>query len=109
MEGFVEPSRYARNSLGVPFHEALDSAETLILENGNFAAAIPILTTIVDEFELADEFGWRFSRSKTLYLLGLAHEMQGNEAQAVAAYWRLWHDYLTNPYALMAAAKLKEK
>jgi hypothetical protein len=31
-------------SLGVPFSEALDSAETLIFENGDFATAVPILT-----------------------------------------------------------------
>ncbi len=109
IEEFVEMNRHAPNSLGVPFQEALDSAETFILENDDFATAIPILTTIADEFEPVDDFGRGFSLPKTLYLLGLAHEMQGNEAQAVAAYWRLWHDYPTDPYALMAATKLEKK
>lgn len=109
MEEFVEMSRHALNSLGVPFSEALDLAETLIFENNDFAAAIPILTAIVDESELTDDFRLGFSLPKALYLLGLAHEMQGNEAEAVAAYWRLWHDHPTDPYALIAAAKLEEK
>ncbi|MCP5100410.1 MAG: hypothetical protein GY943_33085, partial [Chloroflexi bacterium] len=109
LEEFVEVSRHAANSLGIPFEEALDLAETLILENSDFAAAIPILTTIINEFDPTSESAWHFSLPKTLYLLGLAHEMQGNETQAVAAYWRLWHDHPTDPYALMAAAKLEEK
>ena len=107
MEKFVEVSRHAPNSLRVPFSEALVSAETLIFENGDFAAAVSILTSMADEFEPTADYGWEFSLPKTLYLLGLAHEMQGNEAEAVAAYWQLWHDYPTDPYALIAAAKLE--
>lgn len=106
---FVEVSRHAPNSLGVPFSEALDSAEILIFENGDFDAAVTILTAIANEFEPADDFRSGFSFPKALYLLGLAHEIQGNEAEAVAVYWRLWHDYPTNSYALIAAAKLEEK
>lgn len=106
---FVEVNRHAPNSLGVPFSEALDSAEILIFENGDFDAAVTILTAIANEFEPADDFRSGFSFPKALYLLGLAHEIQGNEAEAVAVYWRLWHDYPTNSYALMAAAKLEEK
>jgi hypothetical protein len=108
MDKFVEVSRHASNSLGVPFYEALDSAETLILENGDLAAAISILNTIANEYEPIDDAWWQTTLPKTLYLLGLAHEIEGNEEQAVAVYWRLWHEYPISPYALMAAAKLEE-
>ncbi|KAA3661921.1 MAG: hypothetical protein DWQ04_14925 [Chloroflexi bacterium] len=106
---FVEVSRHAPNSLGMPFDDAFDSAKVLILENGDSAAAIPILTAIADEYVPIHDSEWPISLPQMLYLLGLAHEMEGNEAQAVAAYWQLWHDYPTSLYALMAAAKLEEK
>ena len=108
-EGFIEVSRHANNSLDLPFEVALDSAESFIFEHNDFASAIPILTTIVNEFDPNIEYSYQFSLPKTLYLLGLAHELQGNESQAVAAYWQLWHDHPTDPYALMAASKLEEK
>ena len=108
MEKFVEINQHAPNSLGMRFDEALDSAEALIFQDGDFAAAIPILTTIANEFDPAED-SWWLSLPKTLYLLGLAHELQGDEMQAVVAYWRLWHDYPTSPYALIAVAKLAEE
>lgn len=107
MGEFVEVERHAPNSLGVPFDEALDSAEALIFEEGDFTAAISILTVIAEEFDSTGEFAWLVSLPKTLYLLGLAHELVGNEGEAVAAYWRVWHDFPSDPYALMGAAKLE--
>lgn len=109
LEEFVEISRHAPNSLGIPFDDVLETAESLIFESGDFAAAIPILTTIVDEFDPSSEYVRHISLPKTLYWLGLAYELQGDEAEAVDAYWQLWYDYPTDPYALMAAAKLEEK
>ncbi|MCA9999855.1 MAG: hypothetical protein KDE56_29030, partial [Anaerolineales bacterium] len=41
------------------------------------------------------------------YLLGLAHELAGEKAEAVAAYLHLWQTYPNSPYALMAQAKLQ--
>jgi hypothetical protein len=41
------------------------------------------------------------------YLLGLAYELSGDEANAVHTYWQVWHDYPNNPYALMARHKLE--
>jgi TolA-binding protein len=95
--------------VGIPFSEALTLAETLILENGDYSAAIPILIAIAHEYELQDDHEWYSLIPKTLYLLGLAHELQGNQEQAVAAYWQLWYEYPTATYALMATAKLEEK
>ena len=40
------------------------------------------------------------------YLVGLAHELMGQEAQAVAAYLTLIEGFPDTPYAIMAAAKL---
>ncbi|MEM7334356.1 MAG: hypothetical protein AAF490_19895, partial [Chloroflexota bacterium] len=108
---FTVISRSAPNSLGIPFREALDMAEMLLLDEGDFTAVIPNLTLIADEYEpdTEHENTWRNLLPKTLYLLGLAHELAGNEAEAVRAYWQLWHDYPISPYALMASAKLEEK
>jgi hypothetical protein len=106
---FVEVSQHAPNSLGIPLHEALNTAETLILEDGDFTGTIPLLTAVVYEHDPTGQFAFLVSLPKALYLLGLAHEMEGNEAEAVAAYWQLWYDHTSDPYALMAAEKLVEK
>jgi len=46
-------------------------------------------------------------RPRLMYLLGLAYELSGDELNAVKTYWQLWHDYLDNPYTLMARRKLE--
>lgn len=46
-------------------------------------------------------------RPRLHYLLGLAYELTGDQADAVQTYWQLWHDYPGSPYALMARAKLE--
>jgi len=43
------------------------------------------------------------------YLLGLTYELTGNQANAVQAYYQLWHDYPYNPYAVIAGEKLERK
>jgi hypothetical protein len=43
-----------------------------------------------------------------LYLLGLAAELSGDDAQAVREYLRLWRDYPESPYSVIAALKLAE-
>lgn len=43
------------------------------------------------------------------YLLALAYELSGDEAQAVQIYWQLWYDSPGSPYALLARAKLAAK
>lgn len=48
---------------------------------------------------------WHFSQ----YLLGLAHELAGNDLQATSIYYDLWQNYPTSPYAMMARAKLQEQ
>lgn len=104
---FVEIGYHAPNSLGIPFDEAFTLAETLIFEEQDYATAVSILTVIANELDTDD---WRARRlPEMLYFLGLAHELQGQEDEAVAAYWQLWHDYPTDPYALMAAAKLERQ
>lgn len=41
------------------------------------------------------------------YLLGLAYERSGDDANAVRAYWQLLHDYPDNPFSLAARSKLE--
>ena len=100
---FVEISYHAPNSLGIPFDEAFTLAETLIFEEHDYATAVSTLNVILNELDPDD---WRARRlPEMLYFLGLAHELQGQEDEAVAAYWQLWHDYPTDPYALMSLLK----
>lgn len=104
---FVEINRHAPNSLGIPFDEAFTLAETLIFEEQDYETAVSILNVIINELNTEDRLATRLP--EMLYFLGLAHELQGQEDEAVAAYWQLWHDYPTDPYALMAAAKLERQ
>jgi hypothetical protein len=41
------------------------------------------------------------------YLLGLSYELLGDKPKAVEAYHRLWSDYSTSPYTIMARLKLE--
>jgi hypothetical protein len=41
------------------------------------------------------------------YLLGLAYELAGDEANAVTTYLQVWQDYPNSPYAVMARARLE--
>lgn len=41
------------------------------------------------------------------YFLGLAHELSGNEQDAVKAYWQLWQQYPDSLYTVMARQRLK--
>jgi hypothetical protein len=41
------------------------------------------------------------------YLLGLAYELAGDEANALATYLQVWQNYSNSPYAIMAQAKLE--
>ena len=43
------------------------------------------------------------------YVGGLAYEAAGDEANAVAAYWQVWHDYPDSYYATVAQYRLVEK
>ena len=50
---------------------------------------------------------WSSRQAQLLYLLGLIHELNGEDTQAVQTYLELWLTYPDNPYALMAFAKLE--
>ncbi len=95
----------ADNSLGIPLDEAIAQAEALLLQKGDFAAAIPVLTAVLAELRAQDELTWAIPRP--FYLLGLAYELSGDEANAVDAYWTLWQTFPESPYALLAQAKLQ--
>jgi hypothetical protein len=46
-------------------------------------------------------------RPYLLYLRGLAYELSGDGKDAVGDYWQLWHDYPTDPFAVIAQRKLE--
>lgn len=48
-------------------------------------------------------------RIENEYLLALAYELQGNDAEAVSRYYTIWTSYPDSPYAMMAAAKLSAR
>lgn len=51
--------------------------------------------------------GYRNFCADLLYLQGLAYELSGDEANAIATYLQLWQDYPDHPYTLIIRAKLE--
>ena len=82
-----------------------DVVEDLILNQGRYEDAIVILNK---DFQIFQQYyGYVVPPSSYLYLLGLAYELNGDEALAVKTYYQLWREHPDNPYALMARAKLE--
>jgi hypothetical protein len=88
----------------VPTKQPPFQAESLLLNEGDPAQAIPLLEGILAEPEREHE---SFSRARLYYLLGLAYELVSDDQNAVKAYWQLWRDYPDSPYVLMVRAKIK--
>lgn len=87
-------------------------AEQDLLVSGNASSAIePLLAYLslpvepcANEYECALAL---YDRPRYRYLLGLAYELSGDEANAVQTYWQLWRDAPQSPYASLARAKLE--
>jgi hypothetical protein len=91
--------------------EKIAWVEQALFESGDMPEALGILNDLLAGpiIELRHTSNDEPDRVKPrlLYLLGLAHELSGDERDAVQAYWQLWHDYPDNPYTLMARRKLE--
>ncbi len=81
-------------------------AEQALFESGDITQAIETLKDLLAGPNSEPDRP-SITKPRLLYLLGLAHELSGNERDAVQAYWQLWHDYPDNPYTLMARRKLE--
>jgi hypothetical protein len=46
-------------------------------------------------------------RAKLLYAIGLAYELNGDTANAIQTYYRVWAEHPGTPYAIIARAKLE--
>jgi hypothetical protein len=89
------------------------AAESLLLEKGEPKGAIEILSQLLrEETELIDQEAQEYDaphqvRPYLQYLLGLAYEMNGDEQNAVIAYWNLWHDFPQHPLSYVVQQKLE--
>jgi hypothetical protein len=82
---------------------ALDQVEAALLSGGDPAQARDELVKI----EQSPFFTCSYLLCpRYLYLLGLSHELAGDEQQAVEAYLELWRQYLGHPLVNMARLKL---
>jgi hypothetical protein len=76
-------------------------AESTLLNNWQADKAVPLIQNVLKNPDYEDPY--------FMYLLGLAYETQGNEANAVQAYWNLWQKHPESVYARLAQAKLELK
>ena len=114
-EGYAE-SYVVIERLPSPQEQVIRAAEQAILMNDQPVEAILPLQELLrgEIFEEVTEWssdegyniGPPFRRTYIQYLLGLAYELSGDEANAVQTYWQLWHDYPDSPYAILAGRKL---
>jgi hypothetical protein len=83
-----------------------DRIEEELFANKNSSSAIPLINEVVSY--LIREEGEHYNYlPRFFYLLGLAHELSGDNVSAVDTYWRIWHDFSDSPYAIMARYKLE--
>ncbi len=91
--------------------ENVSKAEQALFFDQRPDIAIAILTEIfkqpIIESGFYDDTIIQPLHSYLQYLLGLAYERSGDQADAVQAYWQLWHDYPASPYSLAAQSKLE--
>lgn len=96
-----------------PFEEKVNRIENKLFSEAHPAEVIsPLDALLAGDIRESQNNGSGSSSPPTIrpylqYLLGLAYELTGDEANAVHTYWRIWHDYPNNPYALMARHKLE--
>ena len=77
-------------------------AENLLFERDDPKAAIEILNQMLDgEAEVLPDM-----RPYLQYLLGLAYEINGDERDAIVAYWNIWHDFPLHPLSYVVQQKL---
>jgi hypothetical protein len=102
-------------SLPSPQQQTIEAAGLALFESSHPEDAISLLQQLLageirETVTSRNENGWiygpPFTRTYILYLLGLAYELSGDEANAVQTYWQLWHDYPDSPYSLLARRKL---
>lgn len=79
-----------------------DLVEYILFQENDPEGVISLLKIVLPLFDTWGEDGPKLS-----YLLGLAYEVTGDEANAVQTYWTLWRKYPESPYAVMARYKLE--
>ena len=91
----------------------IHAAERLLFTEHKPATTIEILDPLLQDYDrwsLSDVTRYRLigeARPYLLYLLGLAYEMNGEQAQAVQAYWTLWNDFPLHPLSYLVQQKLE--
>lgn len=83
----------------------VDRLAELILDEGRLEDALVTLQSVLSELQGVEDPELS-GIPRFMYLLGLAYELSGDEADAVEAYWRLWSDFPGSGYAILARSKL---
>jgi hypothetical protein len=95
--------------------QKIEAAETLLFEANQPEQTVEILQQLLSGHIIELVLTWSegsynigppITRTYIQYLLGLAFELSGDEANAVHVYWLLWHDHPESPYTLLAGRKL---
>jgi hypothetical protein len=71
------------------------------LTHGQPDKALPMVKSLLSDPDTQGPY--------VVYLLGLAYEWKGDEANAVRVYWDLWKNFPESVYARLAQAKLELK
>jgi hypothetical protein len=89
--------------------QKISAAEKLLFDDREPDKAIEAIQQLLDSHLLEDSYSYKDpprTRPYLQYLLGLANEMEGNEQNAVLAYWTLWDKYPMHPLSFIVQQKL---
>jgi len=88
-----------------------DAQEEELLLQDNFDGVIREVPPLLSKLTLMPESSPYYSKqresARLTYLLGLAYELSGDQANAVRVYFNLWRSYPDEPYGVMAQDKLE--
>ncbi len=89
--------------------EAVQLIEKTLFIDGDSHHALQLIerllaTEVIDADNLS---GIETVKPYLRYLLGLTHELSGDERKAVDNYWHVWHDYPDSLYSKIAEQKLE--
>lgn len=96
--------------------QKIQAVEGLLFEKGDPQGAIEILTAILEDnsYHIVEPQVNAYNDLPEVqpylqYLLGLAYELDGQEAKAASAYWALWHEHPQHPLSYVVQQKLERR
>lgn len=84
----------------------ISQVDRLLFDQKNPGEAISVIQAKLSNIN-PDSYNYENDASRLYYMLGLAYELQGNSYAAVETFLKVWREFPSSPYALMAREKIQ--